>query len=124
MKKHELLFLRKASGFKGGIENALIMCVETTEHVRRSEVLTRFKSAVTKWVNTTEEGREAYLDSSEDLNIADLDGHFNDAEFIACLSEEGLHNAAITYSYEDGSEVEYDHHLVNFFVPKPEPQLV
>ena len=38
----------------------------------QGEVLLRFKSAVTDWVNNTDEGKAAYSGSSEDLNIGDL----------------------------------------------------
>jgi hypothetical protein len=120
MKKSELLFLRRAGGLFGGVENAMVLSVETERPVRRSDVLSRLERAVTKWVNTTEAGREAYLDSSEDLNIADLDGHLlSDESLVQCLTDEGLHKAEIIYSYEGGSEVAYDHHLVKFFEPQP-----
>lgn len=56
------------------------------------EALALTIKAVTKWVQTTDTGKEAWTSSCEDLNIGDLSSYLDDEELAACLKEVGLEN--------------------------------
>ena len=51
----------------------------TTVAENKEDVLKRLERALTRWIEETEEGKEAWRESSEDLNIGDLISYF-DAE--------------------------------------------
>jgi len=62
------------------------------EHELRQSVT----NAVTEWVNTTEEGKEAWQSSSEDFNIGDLSVHlagedtWEEDALARCLRNHGI----------------------------------
>lgn len=76
-------------------------------------VLAALKQGVTNWVKTTKEGKEAWEDSVEDLNIGDLDGHENNPELQASLAAEGITDWDCIFSLSIGNQVSYDKILVH-----------
>lgn len=86
--------------------------------LRQDQVFRAFTRAVTKWVETTEMGREAWINSSEDLNIGDLlsgyDGcpSFN-RQFNPLLKEQGIDDWKVIYQMGNGGTESYDHVLAS-----------
>jgi len=52
--------------------------------------------AVAKWIETTEDGKEMWDNTGEDMNIADISGlQGEDQHFDAALLEFGIHTLSI-----------------------------
>lgn len=63
--------------------------------------------AVTKWVNQTEEGKNIYEYSSEDLNIGDISGCSE-----GTFSQWGVYNFVVeSIDMDRGEQCDYDKHL-------------
>lgn len=65
-------------------------CIGVGRH--DAEVKAALTAATTNWINTTEEGRNLWSYSCEDLNIGDLasSSAFQDEAFLAALRERGV----------------------------------
>jgi hypothetical protein len=53
------------------------------------------KRAVTRWVQETPEGHEAWEDSCDDLNIGDLSAYESDRALQHCLQQAGIARLSI-----------------------------
>lgn len=79
----------------------------------------RFKSnltaALTKWAKTTEEGRDAWDESSQDFNVGDLsNADYEDNPLKAILAEFGIKNLSVSvYSDDDSPTWGYDDVLID-----------
>jgi hypothetical protein len=63
--------------------------------VSLSQLLRRLIVAVTEWVRTTKEGKQAWKNSSEDFNVADL------SACLPVLPGDPLHDILAKYGIED-----------------------
>ncbi len=73
MKKIPVCFIR----LDGALVDALRVVEITTAANTKGEAMQRLTRALEQWVRNTEEGRKAWLESSEDFNIGDLAGYLN-----------------------------------------------
>lgn len=103
-----VLYFKRTDGI--AIDALAIVTVESERTQEPRLLLQVIKAAVTTWVNTTQEGKEAFADSEEDFNIGDL-AHYDDEESLKlCLLEEGLVISVETAS--SPAMFSYDEHLV------------
>lgn len=88
--EHTLLFIRNDSGSVD--TTAILRLTATRGPLSDIEVFAALKRAVTKWVATTDEGKNVWEWSSQDLNIGDLHAYdaFDDRTLQMLLAEEGL----------------------------------
>ena len=106
MKTTEITFTR--------MDNARIDCLAVVKFTHQDrintadELLAAFKKGVTKWVETTKEGKEAWEYSSEDLNIGDLFGYELDEDLGRLLEAEGIQTWECVYQLCEGEEFSYD----------------
>ena len=85
--KTTLLFNRN----EGGIITTFAVVTFTSELTQDPKVLLRkFKSAVTKWINSSDTGAEAWEYSGEDFNIGDYASYENDEALNQHLSQLGI----------------------------------
>lgn len=79
------------------------------------EVFEALTAAITQWIRTTEEGRQAWAYSSNDFNIGDLVGgdHHKNPDLKRLLAERGIEIADVTVADSDGDALDYDTVLVN-----------
>ena len=73
MKKIRVCFLR----LDGALVDALRVVEITTVARTKDEALQRLTRAIDGWVRSTDEGRKAWAESSEDFNIGDLAGYLD-----------------------------------------------
>src|ERR1035437_9915177 len=76
--------------------------------------LAALKSAVTEWIKTTKEGKNAWEESSKDFNIGEL-SNYNLVKIDRILAKQGIHDIDIeVHSMEGTSEGwSYDTILAN-----------
>lgn len=75
------------------------------------EALFALEAAITEWVSETEEGKEAYLASSEDYNIGDFVDDYQSESFAPYLKKAGIEGLDLKTLCPDETQ-EYDRHLV------------
>ncbi len=73
MKKIRVCFIR----LDGSLVDALRVVEISTVANTKSEAMQRLTRAIEHWVRNTDEGRKAWLESSEDFNIGDLAGYLD-----------------------------------------------
>jgi hypothetical protein len=112
MTRVELLFTRPAEGFGSHkLDAAMLVSFGVTEKSGKTEgeVMETFKRAVNRWVLETDQGKEAWEDSSYDLNVGDLFGsHEGDEDLDRILADEGLFEVKCVWSLGEGAEYPYD----------------
>jgi len=86
--------------------------------LRPDQVTNAFERAVTKWVETTDDGRLAWGQSSEDLNIGDLLGGYYGSpafnkEFKPLLNEQGIQYWEVVCQLTEGALESYDRVLAD-----------
>lgn len=79
----------------------------------KSNFLGRLQAALSHWASTTEEGADAYEESSEDFNIGDLSLHVDDKQLQNILSEYGIKGLEISTHEDVSSEWSFDTHLID-----------
>jgi hypothetical protein len=102
--KTTLLFSRN----EGGTVTTFAVVTFTSEQSQDPKVLIeKFKVAVTKWINATDDGDKAWEYSCGDFNIGDYASYDNDTELNKHLSDEGIsvkinlmNDADAVYSYD------------------------
>lgn len=81
-----------------------------------NELFAQLRNAITRWMNETEEGKEAYLNSSGDFNIGDIvtEVSFQDMQTIASLIR-GVEKFEVETFTQDffPSDWVFDSHLFN-----------
>ena len=109
---HEIVLRREGEG-----RIAIVKC--SSYSMTSDLVMTAIVKAVTKWVEDTDYGKDAWCNSSEDFNIADLSVHISDTtspDFLSLLPfliEEDILNLEIElYGVDDMSIYTYDTVLV------------
>ena len=70
MKKIRVCFIR----MDGARVDALRVVEITTDARTKGEAMQRLTRAIDQWIRNTDEGREAWAESSEDFNVGDLAG--------------------------------------------------
>lgn len=90
------------------VDRAVAMTLTAPGASSPEDTLKRLTAAGRQWVETTEEGQEAWDYSCEDLNIGDLDscGAFSDEGYLGCLAAQGL--GFVSLLDLDGGIVPYD----------------
>jgi hypothetical protein len=68
------------------------------------DLFTRLVQGVTRWVSSSDEGREAYEESSEDLNIGDLADYEAAPALVTALEGAGIGEFHVIEMF-DGNEV-------------------
>jgi len=102
IREHTILFTR--DGGSDGVTDAA-HCSFRCKDTDGKKALSR---AVTKWVETTEEGRAAWEESCEDFNIGDLACH----QSQELLAEWGIHDLKVQVMAGAESWDYFDRHLV------------
>ena len=72
------------------------------------EVVAALKRAVTKWVETTEEGADLWNESCEDLNIGDLCCSGHSLSLYARMQAEGIAGWEEVFTLDGGNRVDFD----------------
>lgn len=104
--KHTIAFTRVNNFFRP-TDIALVTFSTTKELPEGATPLTTLKWACQMWEENTSEGKEAYQESCEDFNIADLAQHADPN----LLSEWGIHDLAIDIVDFD-QQANFDTHLM------------
>jgi len=73
MNKIRVCFIR----MDGARVDALRVVEITTDARTKSEAMRRLTRAIDQWIRNTDEGREAWAESSEDFNVGDLAGYLD-----------------------------------------------
>ena len=73
MKKIRVCFIR----VDGARVDALRVVEITTDARTKGEAMQRLTRAIDQWIRNTDEGREAWAESSEDFNVGDLAGYLD-----------------------------------------------
>ena len=73
MKKIRVCFIR----MDGARVDALRVVEITTDARTKGEAMQRLTRAIDQWIRNTDEGREAWAESSEDFNVGDLAGYLD-----------------------------------------------
>jgi len=113
-KIHNHAFIRTD---RGNVNIIAVVDITDSEKDTRSgrsakEALEALKKAITRWVSETDEGAEAYANSSEDYNIGDFLGDFESLSFAPYLASAGIECLEINTLSPDETN-SYDHHLVD-----------
>ena len=84
------------------------------ESLKSAVFLESLRRAITRWINGTARGKEAWEESCEDFNIGDLGNEFPlDETLIGFLADEGISNLKLD-TYGGGSrDWVRDSHLFN-----------
>lgn len=93
-----------------------IVTSRKTAQVRSARQLVHcFTEAVTAWVRSTPDGKDAYQESARDYNVGDLANDIDDPTLKPYLEAQGLYDVEIEiYSDEDFQDNwAYDTHLVD-----------
>jgi len=77
--------------FKRETENLIAMLsIYTKEPLSQEQAMFFIEKGISKWIETTESGLQAWEYSSDDFNIGDCSSHIQDKELITCLLEQGI----------------------------------
>jgi hypothetical protein len=90
----------------------------TTVAESKEDVLKRLERALTAWIMETEEGKSAWRESSEDLNIGDVISYFDAegnpvASLKSHLKQEGILKVKDLFVLTNAAQESYDRVLVN-----------
>jgi hypothetical protein len=95
---------------------AIVRCDETPAVEHSGMIFAAILAAVTEWVDTTQEGKDAYSRSAADFNIGDLSMEaYDDGELGCILAKHGIINLDITTFVQNirQSNWTYDRYLVD-----------
>lgn len=108
----DILFIRK-DGF--AIDQlCVIRVIHTAILPNTDKVMEAFEAGVTEWVETTQAGKKAWEDSTEDLNIGDLVGQYDGhAELDECLGKRGIQAWTTLFTLADKNEIPFDRVLAH-----------
>ena len=109
MKSIRVCFIR----LDGSLVDALRAIEITTTANTKDEVLQRLTRAIEHWIGNTQEGRKAWLESSEDFNIGDLAGYLNGrgkavASLQHYLDQEGIARIKDLFVLTSSEQESYD----------------
>jgi len=109
MKKIRVCFIRH----DGALVDALRVVELTTEANTKDEVMQRLTRAIEQWIGNTQEGRKAWLESSEDFNIGDLAGYLNGRgkavpSLQRYLDQEGIARIRDLFALTNSEQESYD----------------
>jgi hypothetical protein len=109
MKKIRVCFIRH----DGALVDALRVVELTTVANTKDEVMQRLTRAIEQWIGNTQEGRKAWLESSEDFNIGDLAGYLNGrgkavASLQRYLDQEGIARIKDLFVLTNSEQESYD----------------
>ena len=76
-----------------------------------SDIFARLVAGVTRWVASSEEGREAFEYSSEDLNIGDLADCESQPSLVTALEGAGISDFHVIEMFDNNSVLPFDAHL-------------
>lgn len=112
---HNVRFVVRRESIK---ENtfAVVSAVVKDEKLRKEKhFLEQLRKAITEWVKTTKDGKEAWEASSEDFNVGDLVDHTMCESFLDILQGKyGIRDLHIvTNSQDDAGNWHYDTVLVD-----------
>ena len=83
------LFFVREEGFSG-VSDFILLNVQCDADLEADDILDSMKRAFNEWMESTDAGRDAWINSSEDFNIGDFLHVSDDEDLKACLAEEGL----------------------------------
>ena len=109
MKKVRVCFIR----LDGVLVDALRVIEFTTVAHTKDEAIQRRTRAVEQWISNTQEGRKAWAESSEDLNIGDLAGYLNGSgkavpSLQRYLEQEGISRLKDLFVLTNSEQESYD----------------
>lgn len=110
-KTNELCFIRN-EGIHG-VTCLAILSVSSLNWITPGEALIALKRGCTDWALKNSEGRQAWLDSSEDFNVGDLMSYLADSDLCACLLARGLTKVDVLYQLGEAEDVSYDKVLID-----------
>ena len=106
-----ILFFVREEGFSGISDFVVIKCLCDSEW-DTDEILGAMNRAFNTWMENTEAGHSAWVDSSEDFNIGDYLQVSDDEDLKTFLAEEGL-ELEILSGDDHSSLVPYDQVLAS-----------
>lgn len=91
----------------------------TTVAENKADVLKRLERALTAWITESEDGKAAWRERSEDLNIGDLVSYFDVqgnpvASLKPYLKREGIFKVKDVFVLTNAAQESYDRVLANF----------
>ncbi len=109
MKKIRVCFIR----MDGARVDALRVVEITTEARTKGEAMQRLTRAIDQWIRNTDEGREAWAESSEDFNVGDLAGYLDGCgkavpSLQHYLKREGIARIKDLFVLTDSEQESYD----------------
>lgn len=109
MKKIRVCFIR----MDGARVDALRVVEITTDARTKGEAMQRLTRAIDQWIRNTDEGREAWAESSEDFNVGDLAGYLDGCGKAApslqhYLKGEGIARIKDLFVLTDSEQESYD----------------
>ncbi|MCL4296233.1 MAG: hypothetical protein KJ077_10915 [Anaerolineae bacterium] len=94
---------------------AVVRAMVEKEYRDGPQFLARLKTALTQWVNTTENGRKAWAEAAEDFNVGDLSLWQENPVLVEILKAHGLHELKVEVIATQGaSDWVFDTVLVNW----------
>lgn len=92
---------------------AVVACDESWSIKTPTDIRHKVRHAVTEWMRTSPEGRQAWKNSSEDFNVGDLASQLADHDLQRCLSQRGVENLTIdVYSNHNRPDPYWTYDLV------------
>ena len=109
MKKIRVCFIR----MDGARVDVLRVVEITTDARTKGEAMQRLTRAIDQWIRNTDEGREAWAESSEDFNVGDLAGYLDGCgkavpSFQHYLKGEGIARIKDLFVLTDSEQESYD----------------
>mgnify|MGYP003406004441 CR=1 len=95
---------------------AIVRCTATDKVPNVSHVRRAIEAAVTEWVKTTQDGKDAYNRSAADFNVGDLSTEdYQSGELNRILREHGIDDLDIEVEANQHPQTDwtYDMHLVD-----------
>jgi hypothetical protein len=109
MKKIRVCFIR----MDGARVDVLRVVEITTDARTKGEAMQRLTRAIDQWIRNTDEGREAWAESSEDFNVGDLAGYLDGcgkavSSLQHYLKGEGIARIKDLFVLTDSEQESYD----------------
>lgn len=103
--KTTLLFTRSESAM---VSTLAIVSVTSNLSQDPAVLMVNLKSAITSWIKSTDEGKDAWNESRGDFNIGDFASYCNNDSMKQCLVDEGLLSVNVTIIDSANEHIPFD----------------
>lgn len=91
------------------VEHPTILTADMTPAVKNvHHLVDAIIKAVTKWMKTTAQGKQAWKHSDGDFNFGEFSDFANDKNLLRCLEEEGVRNLTVEQPHTGDGCYSYD----------------